>query len=484
MPVLPSQYDVTPPYELLREAEMGRIGFDHRLIRSLLDRPTATSPALKRFASEYREKKVLDLETQIFDLFRALRTPDAIPFYFHLMQSGDDGIPDEIVEAFAELGAPAVDPLLERYRQLGLEDGADLAFLLAALGVRDQRILDVLIETLDRDIYEGGISLGLYGDPAARPAVEAAMSRVTSPAERKALEDCLLQIDAPRTEATHEPYDIWEEYPETALPEFDLLSAEDCLTFLDVNDPAYRREAALSFSGDGYSAAVRRKLMEHARGDEDEAVRAACLNALGESLDDRNVVKLLLDTLNDTSKPLAERGGALVGLARESKRPEVDRFIREFYANPQSRDDALHAIVRSKDGRYKKQVLESLESDNLDFRSGAVAGVGALGLSEAAGQLRAMFEDEDLRPMALHVYAFVAPSRNTSKAIEQLYQDIEEMANGLTVEEGDLVGHALDSRLEKAGLPPVFFPDDEEIDESHDHSHDHGHHHGGPQTFH
>lgn len=476
MPILPPQYGAASPYQLLREAELGKVAFDHRLIRSLIDRPDETIPALKRFASEYRETKLLDLDEQVFDLFRHLRTPEAIPFYIHLMHKHEDGIPDEIVEAFAELGSPAVEPLLSRYRQLGPEDGADLPFLMAALGVRDPRILEVLIETLDRDVYEGGICLGLYGDAAARAAVEAALDRAESSEERKALEDCLEQIGGDSANPEQEPYSLWDEYPETALPEIDLLPREDRLAFLDCADPEYRKEAALSLCGESYSAAARARLLDRARNDEAAGVRAACLEALGSSLEDRAVLKFLLDTLQDSTKLNEERAGALIALAPQSRRPEVDRAIRTFYENPETRPAAISAITLSHDPRYKPLVLEALALDDFETHRRAIRACGALGIAEACGHVRSQFDNEGLRVDALLAYAMAAPVRNTSKAIEQLFADIENLAGGFSLDEEELVGRTLDLRLETAGLPPLFFPEDDDQD-GHDHSHgEHTHH--------
>lgn len=476
MPILPSQYGSTAPYQLLREAEMGRVAFDHRLIRSLVDRPDETIPALKRFASEYRETKLLDLEEQVFDLFRHLRTPEAIPFYFHLLHKYEEGIPDEIIEAFAELGSPAVEPLLARYRELGAEDGADLPFLMAALGVRDPRILEVLLATLDRDVYEGGICLGLYGDAAARQAVEAALDRAQSAEERKALEDCLEQISGGQANPEQEPYSLWDEYPETALPEIELLPREDCLAFLDCAEAEYRKEAALSLCGETYSAAARARLLDRARNDEASEVRAACLEALGSSLEDRTVLKVLLDTLQDSTKTNPERTGALVALASQSKRPEVDRAIRAFYESPATRARALDAITMSHDPRYRPLVLDALAQDNVETHRSAIRACGALGIAEACGHLRGLFENEGLRVDALLAYTMAAPVRNTTKAIEQLFSDIESLARGFSLDEEELIGRALDLRLESAGLPPVFFPGDDELE-----GHDHGH---GEHTVH
>ena len=197
MPILPPDFYKYTPFELLTEAESGRIGFDHRLLQSLISRSEQTVPDLVRFAAEIREHRLLNLDEQVFDLFRHFNTPDAIPFYLRRLTQAEEGIPDELVEAFATIGAPAVEPLLAAIAEAEPDDKGDLVFLLAALGVRDPRIPELLETVLAVDPYEGALCVGLYGDPALRPMVLDALSELpegdVAQQERKALEDCLAQ---------------------------------------------------------------------------------------------------------------------------------------------------------------------------------------------------------------------------------------------------------------------------------------------------
>ena len=75
----------------------------------------------------------------------------------------------------------AVDPLLKLYEELGEEQGADVAFLLAGLRIHDERVLAMLLDRLEYDAADGAFALGLYGDPAARPALEKMLAEI--PAE-------------------------------------------------------------------------------------------------------------------------------------------------------------------------------------------------------------------------------------------------------------------------------------------------------------
>jgi hypothetical protein len=51
-----------------------------------------------------------------------------------------------------------------------------IANVLSGLGVRDARILPILIETLEDDVMLGAGLLAEYGDPAALPDLEAALN--------------------------------------------------------------------------------------------------------------------------------------------------------------------------------------------------------------------------------------------------------------------------------------------------------------------
>ncbi len=156
MLILPEHYDRTPVLQLLEEAERGRIGFDQRLIRSLLARPAETLDALEQFlARPSGENAVADLTDQIFDLYRALRSPQALPFYLDLLKGAAQGVPDELVEAFHELGEAAVEPLLRTYEEAPEEERPDMLFVLASLGVPHPRIRELVRQALAADPYEG-----------------------------------------------------------------------------------------------------------------------------------------------------------------------------------------------------------------------------------------------------------------------------------------------------------------------------------------
>ena len=61
---------------------------------------------------------------------------------------------------------------------MGEEQGSDVAFLLAGLRVRDPRVLELLLDRLEYDAADGAFCLGLYGDPAAQPALEKMLGEI------------------------------------------------------------------------------------------------------------------------------------------------------------------------------------------------------------------------------------------------------------------------------------------------------------------
>ena len=69
-------------------------------------------------------------------------------------------------------GHPALEPLIALYEKLDSAEGSEVAFILANLRPRDQRVLNILLDRLEYDVSDAIFLLGLYGDPAARPAIE------------------------------------------------------------------------------------------------------------------------------------------------------------------------------------------------------------------------------------------------------------------------------------------------------------------------
>jgi hypothetical protein len=163
-------------YTLLEAAARGYIAIDHRFLHAILDHPEQAIPDLVRFAAAEHDDETLDLEPQLLDLFRALSSSQALPFLVDQVRRDPHDVADELVESLAALGKAAVDPLLDLLKQLS--DPGDVPFLLSELGVRDPRILNVLIDRLTVDPFDAALCLEIYGDPAAIPALQAALGQL------------------------------------------------------------------------------------------------------------------------------------------------------------------------------------------------------------------------------------------------------------------------------------------------------------------
>ena len=62
--------------------------------------------------------------------------------------------------------------------ELDEKDAGDVPFVLAALRVRDRRVLEALTGRLENDPQDAALCLEMYGDPAAIPALEAALAKI------------------------------------------------------------------------------------------------------------------------------------------------------------------------------------------------------------------------------------------------------------------------------------------------------------------
>jgi HEAT repeat protein len=469
VPILPAQFPTTPVADLLAAAERGLVGFDRRLIETLIERRDETLAALTAYTTANHEDTLLDLDEQVFDLYRYFASPAAIPFYIRMLEKyPDDPAPDQLTEAFAALGAEALEPLLALLARSDADHQPDIAFLLAALGVHDARVRALIEKTLARDPYEGALCAGLNADPALRPALEAALAACPKAKEheeeRRMLTETLQTLDSGISPAPPEAYDILSEYAEIAMPLFDHLEIEEVTGFLDSPDPDYREQAAHSFAGDAYPDEVRDRLIQVARSDDESRVRAAALTALGERVDEPAVLALLLEALKAGG---GEWRGALVGLAGATGEAEVHDAMVAAYQAEETRATALEAMWKSRDGRFKKFFSPSLQSDDPDVQRQAIQGVGAYGLTELAPSLIPFFEDEQLREEALFAYTLALDHHTTPKTVAKLYQRIDEKAAGLSDTERESVQIALDIRLAQGGFAPMYFPE-----EAHDHEHE------------
>lgn len=463
MPILPSQFDSIPVHQLLLETEKGLIGFDRRLLASLLNRREETIAALVRFTTEQREIALLDLTEQVFDLFRYFRAPEGVPFFIGLFLKRGEGIPDPLAEAFAELGEPAVAPLLELYDESTEDDQPDIVFLLVTLGVRHPRIQELVEQTLQVDPYEGALCAGLYGDPALKAAVEACQGREGQSAEeKKVLDECVAALEQERVFDQPAEFDILPLYAQEAMPLFDQILPEEVAPFFDCDEPAYRACAALSFADDDYPDEIRDRFLDMAQNDPEAQVRGAALRALGERVAEEAVREVLLGALASRRDQPEEWLGALIGLAGAGSDPRVQAAILEAYEDESTRAAALQTMWRTLDERYRKYFALNLRSEDVEVRRQAIQGVGAFPISDLALELVPLLQDEELREEALFSYAMAVKHNTTPKSVNKLYDMIVEKAGGLSESEEETLAVALDRRLEREGFEPVFMPHEQD----------------------
>jgi hypothetical protein len=460
MVILPHQYSDFSTYDLLQAIANGRIGFDHRVLHVILDRGEQAIPDLVRFGTKEPEEHEYDLSDELIAILRHLPSPAAIPFFIEYIRRDPTDISDDLADALRPLGDAVVEPLLKLYEELGEEQGGEVLFLLAAQGVRDKRILKHLIERLDYDLLDATISLSLYGDPDARPALEKALAESGLDAHlRRNIEDALEELGRPQDEY-QSSWDIWDDFPEKSLPEFGDMSDAERLQFFTAPDAEYRLGAVASCITAEPSEALRQKLRELAQSDEDAAVRGKSWEALADAVDDDNSLRdAMLARLRDKNVSIIERKGALLGLSGEASKQPVRSYVEEFYENEVTRAAALKAMWSSMDRTFSPRFAKHLDDKDPEVVTQAIAGIGYLGVYESSEQLRRFFDDEEHRPGALFAYALSARHEISRGRIHSLYRKVEEAAGGLAEEEEDLVKLALDERLLLHGQQPVFNAD-------------------------
>ena len=455
---------------LLEAAAMGRIGVDSRLIRSILESPDAAADLL-RFARAPRDDHRIDLDPLLVDLFRHFNSPEALEFYLDAIRRSPEDLDDELIEALLPFGEKAIGPLLKLYEELGEERASDVAFLLAGLRVRDPRVLSLLVERLEFDAADAAFCLGLYGDAAARPALEKMLAEI--PEEDKELRrefgHALEALDEPEPHYEPESFDILAAYSETEPPVFDLLPESERIEMLANGNPEARAGAAYSFFNAELTPAARAGLLAAARLDSDAKVRGRAWQSLSDATDNATIREELVAVLKDASKPVIERGGAAVGLHLVADRDDVRAGIEALYElNGEARAFALEAMWRSLWEPYAKFVPANLDETDPEILRQAIRGAGYFQLTRYAEKISKFFDREEpyasLREDALFAYALAMPGETTRGRIRGMLRKIDALAM-LTPIELDLVEFALDERLRLAGLDPVFAAETEEESE-------------------
>jgi len=449
--------------ELLREAAQGLLGVDRRLVQSILDGGSEAIQEVLSFAKASHDQDRLDLDPLLVDLFHHWGTPEALDFLIEAVKRTHEDVNDELVQTLLPFGERAVEPLLKLYEELGEEQGSDIAFLLAGLGVRDSRVLALLLDRLQFDAGDGALCLELYHDPAARPALEAMLAEI--PAEdvalRRDFQHALAELNEPAPSYEPIPFDIMKEYPARELPAFDVLRESERMQLMASSDADTRAAAAHSFFNQELDPKTRGALFRLAQSDPDAKVRGRAWESLADATEDSSIRDAMLAVLTDTSRDISERGGAAVGLYAVADRDDVSTALQALYEEDgvPARAKALESMWRSLWKPYARFFAQHLEDPNKEILRQAIRGAGYFQLARHADKIASYFDREDdledLREDALFSYALAMPGETTRGRIRGMLRKIDSIAH-LSSSEADLVMFALDERLRLAGLDPVF----------------------------
>ncbi len=322
----PDKLSDVPPAEVLAAASKGQLGLDHRFLHALLDRPEEALPAVLEFSRRNLAEDTVDLSPDLILLFRHWKRPEGLEFILRYIEEDPTDVPDEAIEALVAIGAPALEPLLKLYAELEEENSGEIAFVLANLGVKDPRILQLLLDRIEFDLSDTVLLLVSYGDPQAREALQAQASKLpeTDVQLKKEIDEAINSLgesdrEKPETAVKSEEPDIWALYPEKADLPLEFLERDERLGLFDSSVSAEVRAAAAgSFFNLDLSPEERAELLKAATHDPDPTVRARCWESLMNSTEDAKVMESMLGALRNPELAIEERGGLLVGLAPES----------------------------------------------------------------------------------------------------------------------------------------------------------------------
>ncbi len=444
---------------------MGRVGVDRRFIRAILDQNDPA--AILAFSRESRDNNRIEIDPLLIDLLRHYQTPEALDFFIDVARRNAEDLSDDLIVVLLPFREKAIEPLLALYHELGEEQASDVGFLLAGMQVRDPRILEALLERLEFDAADGAFLLGLYGDPAARPALEKMLAQIPEEDKelRREISYAIEQLDPNPEPYEPIPFDIFKEYPERDLPTFDLLPEPERLEMLNNSDALIRAGAAHSFFNAELNAKSRAALLELAKSDPEAAVRARAWESLADATTESAIREAMTAVLSDESRPVEERGGAAVGLYGVADRDEVWRGIEALYQIPAGRAKALEAMWRSLWPEYARFFPAHLDDKDPKIVREALRGAGYFELARYIDKIKKYFDAEEpfdhLREDALFAYALAMPGETTRGRVRGLLRKLESITP-LTSYETELVEFALDERLRLHGLDPVFSAEGED----------------------
>lgn len=414
-----------PITALLLEASQGKLPLDQRLLRAMVERREESIDSIVKVALASQDDWRIDFLPDLVDLARHFNHPRLTPVFLKALER-DESL-EEAFEGLSALGASGVDPLLRAYETANEDMQGEIAFALAATGVKDDRIR-TLLESRATD-EEESIALELYNDPEAKAS---------------------------------EPLDLFTDLPETGEPIVEVLSTEERIAMLGAEAEETRIACAASLFGEEFSKEEEDTLFAVAKSDPSELVRANLWQALHAAVDRDEIRQAMLERAEKQEYPTIERCGALVGLAPVAAEPQVRDAIMHFYGIPEVRFKAIEAMWRSGSPEFAAIFPQHLDDADEDIRRLALRGVGTLGIRSELGRVRAAIKEESVREDALFAYALLAPAKDSAAYLRPLLKKIIEEAGGVSEDEENVIRMALDQRLEASGKPPIFSREQDE----------------------
>lgn len=460
MPVLsPAEYATLSPAELLNAVGNGEVGFDHSFLDAFLADREAAIVALGEYIDADRDDRI-DLEDQILELYRHLKDPRAVPFYMLLLRAQLDGISDELVEAFAEMGEPAIDALLELYEEAGEEEGAEIPFVLAAMQISDSRITALLLDRLEYDAQDAAVCLGLHGDPAARPALEKLLAEVSEQPNAEMLkadiEEAISRVSAAEAPPARPVFNIYEQYAAFTPPFFEVMDAEESLEWLASPDARVRLAVAESLEEADIVGTVAASLPARALAEPDLTVRCALWKCLLQTDLTKDLVAAVKQRFDDPGTEPLEKATLATVLARAAYDDALKSRILDFYGKPELRPLALEAMWYTNDTEFLPLITGHLEEEDLDVRRAAILGVGFFVDTSSAPRLIPSMQVEALRSDAIYSYALAHPGQVSRMTAQNVLRHVDQVAGSLSPEETELAMNAIDLRLSISGERPYF----------------------------
>ena len=465
----PERLDSVPAYTLMEAVALGYLGVDRRLLHAIVDHPEKAIPDLIRFAAEDRADDPIDTDDLLLDIFRYLPTEEALPFLIQLVRRDPLDVKDDLVEAFVQVGAPAIDPLLQLLDELGQDpDGpGEVPFLLSVLQIRDPRILDALTRLLTIDDPDTILHLDFYGDPAAIPALETLLARLPADHTGRSKIESVIGTLSSRVKAAAEPlgsFDIWDLYAKEDSPPLEVLDVDEHLAMLASDSAELKTDIAAFYRRADMPEKVQARLLQLAKNDAEPKVRGECWETLADIADEPEVRKAMLAVLQDSDASIEERSGAAVALAQQCDNKIIFDAIENLYAEPRSRAKALKAMARSFDRRFAAYPPKHLDDPDPEIKHQAIWGIGYLNIVSEVSRLIPFFDDDEFRSDALFAYAVAVPGETSRGRIRALLRKVDEVAGGFKPDEERLVEVALDQRLMLHGKEPVFSAEDPELE--------------------